>query len=46
MDMGVGASERGRQTTYNIKRLNYLEVILTTWCRGKGGFRSARYRVM
>jgi hypothetical protein len=34
MDMGVGAYERGRQTTYTIRRLNYLEGFLTTWCRG------------
>src|SRR5438270_6949933 len=25
---------RGRQTTYAIRRLNYLEGILATWCRG------------
>jgi hypothetical protein len=35
IDMGPPANERGRQTTYTIRRLDYLEVILTTWCRGE-----------
>jgi hypothetical protein len=33
MDMGPPANERGRQTTYTIRRLDYLEIILGTWCR-------------
>jgi hypothetical protein len=38
MDMGLVANERGRQTTYSIRRLYFLEVILGIWCRGKLGF--------
>jgi hypothetical protein len=34
MDMGVGAYERGHQTTYTIKRLRLFKVNLGTWCRG------------
>jgi hypothetical protein len=37
MDMGAPANERARQTTYTVKRLNFLNVILTTLCRGKWG---------
>jgi hypothetical protein len=35
MDMGPAANERGCQTVYSIRRLDYLEVILTTWCGGE-----------
>ena len=38
MDMGIGASERGHQTTYTARRLNFFKVFLVTWCRGKGVF--------
>ena len=34
MDMGPVANERGRQITYSIRRLDYLEVILGTWGGG------------
>ena len=34
MDMGPAANERGRQTTYSIRTLYYLEVILGTWGGG------------
>jgi hypothetical protein len=34
MDMGLGANERGRQTTYSIRTLYFLEVILAT-CGGR-----------
>jgi hypothetical protein len=32
-DMGVTANERGRKTTYLMKRLNISTVILGTWSR-------------
>jgi hypothetical protein len=35
MDMGVAANERGRQTTYIIKRRTSLEVIWWSGCRGE-----------
>jgi hypothetical protein len=34
MDMGVAANERGRQTTYSIRRWNFSKVILGIWCGG------------
>jgi hypothetical protein len=34
MDMGLAANERGRQTTYSIRTLYFLEVILGTWGGG------------
>jgi hypothetical protein len=37
-DLGVAASESARQTTYSMRMLDFFEVILATWCRGKGGF--------
>jgi hypothetical protein len=36
MDMGVSASERARQITYSIRTLDFLEVMLASWCRGEG----------
>jgi hypothetical protein len=35
MDMGVAANERGHQTTYTIRGLDYFEVFLITWWRGE-----------
>jgi hypothetical protein len=32
MDMGAGAYDRGHQITYSTRRLDYWDVILTTWC--------------
>jgi hypothetical protein len=34
MDTGVGASERGRETAYSMRRLNFFKVILAIRCRG------------
>ena len=35
MGIGVGAYERGCQTTYTVRRLDYLDVMLSTWSRGE-----------
>jgi hypothetical protein len=34
MDMGLAANERGRQTTYSMRRMNFFTVILAIRCRG------------
>ena len=39
MDMGPTANERGRQTAYTVKRLNFFMVILVILCRGNWGNR-------
>ena len=35
IDTGLLAYERGRQTTYTVRRLSCFNVILVTWCWGE-----------
>ena len=37
-DLGVAASERACQIAYSRRTLDFFEVILATWCRGKVSF--------
>jgi hypothetical protein len=36
MEMGLAANERGDQTTYFTRRMNFFKVIWSSWYRGKG----------